>query len=243
MLAKQFKNIVLVGANSDIGLAIIHELPLAENAKLHLIGSTEPDKYKLDNIKISSQFRYCDLENLPNVKGIFNEPANFHDTDLVILAAGYLPPENLELNLDSIEKTMTVNALATILLVSGFMKLMSDGRKGQILVLSSVASIRPRIRNFTYGASKSALDFYSIGIQNKFKQSNVKVSVARPGFVFTKMTSNFSPAPFAINLEKGAQILAKGLLKEKRIIYAPRKLKMIMGIVRYVPRRIFNKLG
>jgi decaprenylphospho-beta-D-erythro-pentofuranosid-2-ulose 2-reductase len=162
---------------------------------------------------------------------------------LVILAAGYLPTENFELDLDSVEKTIKINALGAILLISGFLKLMNDGRKGQILILSSVACIRPRIRNFTYGASKSILDFYSIGVQNKFKTSNIKVSIGRPGFVFSKMTANFNPAPFAISVEKSAQILTKGLLKEKRIIYAPRKLRIVMVIVKYLPNVIFNKLG
>jgi hypothetical protein len=57
------------------------------------------------------------------------------------------------------------------------------------------------------------------------------------------MTANFNPAPFAISVEKSAQILTKGLLKEKRIIYAPRKLRIVMVIVKYLPNVIFNKLG
>ena len=243
MLGKQFKNIVLVGANSDIGMAIIDQLPLANKAKLHLIGRTEPDASRFNSLNTSTEFQYCDLENLASIKEIFSDPSKFIHTEIVIVAAGYLPPENLELDLDSIEKTIVINALASIFIVSGFMKLMSDGRKGQILVLSSVASIRPRIRNFTYGASKATLDFYSIGLQNKFKGSNIKISIARPGFIFSKMTSNFNPAPFAINLHSSAKILVNGLLNEKKIIYVPRKLKVIMGIVKYLPRLIFNKLG
>ena len=243
MLGKQFNNVVLVGANSDIGIAVIDQLPLANKAKLYLIGRTEPDKNRFSNLNIFTEFEYCDLENLTSIKKIFSDPSKFIDTEIVIIAAGHLPTENLELDLDSIEKTIVINALGSILLVSGFMKLMNDGRKGQILVLSSIASIRPRIRNFTYGASKATLDFFSIGLQNKFKKSNIKISIARPGFVFSKMTSNSNPGPFAIDLHTSAKILVSGLLGEKRIIYAPRKLKAVMGIVKYLPRLIFNKLG
>jgi short-subunit dehydrogenase len=243
VLAKQFKNVVLVGANSDIGISIINQLPLADNAKLYLIGRTEPGSNRFSNLNLSTKFEYCDLENLSGVKEIFNDPSKFTVSDLVIIAAGYLPKENLELDLEDIEKTIMTNSLASIILVAGFVKLMNDGRNGQILVLSSVASIRPRIRNFTYGASKATLDFYSIGLQNKFENSNIKISIARPGFVFSKMTSNFNPAPFALDLQESAKILVNGLLKEKRVIYAPRKLKVIMGIVKFFPRSIFNKLG
>lgn len=243
MLAKQFKNVVLVGANSDIGISIINKLPLADNAKLHLIGRTEPSANRFNNLNISTKFEYCDLENLLDVKALFNDPSKCINYDLVIIAVGYLPNENLELDLESVEKTFMINSLVSIFLVSGFMKLMNDGRKGQILVLSSVASIRPRIRNFTYGASKATLDFYSIGLQNKFEKSNIRISIARPGFVFSKMTSNFKPAPFAIDLHATARFLVEGLLNEKRIIYAPKKLRIIMGIVKILPRSVFNKLG
>ena len=243
MLAKQFKNVVLVGSNSDIGITIINQLPLTQDAKLYLIGRTEPNKNRFNKLDIPTNFEYCDLENLQDVKAIFSNPSKFINYDLVIISAGYLPNENLELDLESIETTFMINSLASIFLVSGFMKLMNDGRKGQILVLSSVASIRPRIRNFTYGASKAALDFYCIGLQNKVKNSDIRISIARPGFIFSKMTSNFTPAPFATNLEAGAKVLVEGLLKGKRIIYVPKKLKIIMGIVKYLPRSIFDKLG
>jgi decaprenylphospho-beta-D-erythro-pentofuranosid-2-ulose 2-reductase len=243
MLDKQFRNVVLIGADSDIGIAMVNQLPLADNAKLYLIGRTEPANNRFNNLNLTRKFEYCDFENLSDVKSIFNDPSKFPKIDLVILAAGYLPTENLELDLESVEKTIVINSLASIVFVSGFMKLMNDGRKCQILVLSSVASLRPRIRNFTYGASKAILDFYSIGLQNKFEKSNVAISIARPGFVFSKMTSNFVPAPFALELQVTAKILVNGLLKKKRIIYAPRKLKVVMVLVRYLPRIVFNKLG
>jgi len=120
---------------------------------------------------------------------------------------------------------------------------MNENRGGKILVCSSVASIRPRLRNFSYGASKSALDFYAIGLQSKLSKSKVKISILRPGYVFTKMTKNFKPAPFSITLEVLARISIDGLFKNKKVIYVPWKLKFIMNLLRIVPRFIFNKLG
>ena len=85
------------------------------------------------------------------------------------------------------------------------------------------------------------MNLYYYGM--KIKNSNLKISIARPGFVFSKMTSGFDPAPFALNLEECAKILVKGIIKERKKIYAPRKLSVLMGIVKYLPRSIFNKLG
>ncbi len=243
MLKKKFKNIVLVGSNSDIGISILNSLSLDDNAKLFLIGKTMPNQGRLNNSIIESKFKYCDLENLSNVKEIFNNPSDFSDLDLVIIAAGFLPPENLEFDINSIEKTMLVNSLASIILLSGFSNLMIYGPPAQILLISSVASIRPRNKNFTYGSSKKALDFFAVGLQNKLKRSSLAISILRPGYVYSKMTENFQPAPFAITLDQLAEIASMGLLRKDKIIYAPKKLNLIMKIAKVLPRFIFDKLG
>jgi decaprenylphospho-beta-D-erythro-pentofuranosid-2-ulose 2-reductase len=243
MLTRKFKNIVLIGSNSDIGISIINHLPLAHNAKLYLIGKTPPNQNHINNLNIECKFKFCHLENLNEVKDIFKDSSDFIDLDLVIIAAGYLPLENSEFDVSSIEKTLIVNSLSSIILLSGFAKLMISNNRAQILIISSVASIRPRNRNFTYGASKKALDYFAIGLQNKLKNSSLSISILRPGFVYSKMTNNFKPAPFAITVDRLAEIVLIGLLRREKIIYAPRKLSLVMKIASILPRFIFDKLG
>lgn len=242
-MKKKFKRIVLVGSNSDIGLSILNSLSLDDNAELILIGKSMPDQVRLNSSKIECKFKYCNLENLNSVKEIFKDPSTFSDLDLVIIAAGFLPPENLEFEINSVEKTMLVNSLASIMLLSGFANLMIYGPPAQILLISSVASIRPRNKNFTYGSSKKALDFFAVGLQNKLKKSPLSISILRPGYVYSKMTENFRPAPFAITLDQVAEIASVGLLRKDKIIYAPRKLNLIMKIASILPRFIFDRLG
>lgn len=243
MLDKEFREIVLIGCNSDIGISIVNQLPVAKKAKLHLIGKTEPLRNRFMHPYSSIEFAYCDLESPSDIKSIFLEFPKYSNVDLVILAAGYLPSENLEFDLNSVEKTLLINALSSIMLLSGFVNLIKDVEGAQILVISSVAATRPRLKNFTYGTSKKALDFYARGLQNKFSNSAIKISLLRPGFVYTKMTTSFKPAPFALKQSKVAEIAVKGLLKNKKIIYAPKKLKLVMKLVELIPRIIFNKLG
>ncbi len=243
MLTSEFKNIVLVGPNSDLGLSILSYLPIARDAKLQLIGRTKPVESRLNELNIDYEFKSCNLENLAEVKRIFDDSSDFNNLDLVIIAAGYLPPENSEFDMPSIETTFLVNSLASIMILSSFAKLMTSNSKSQILVISSVASMRPRNRNFTYGASKKALDFFSIGLQNGLKHGSPCISILRPGFVYTKMTREYKPAPFAITTDELGEIASKGVLQRKKIIYAPRKLNLVMKIARTLPRSIFDRLG
>ncbi len=240
---KEFNEIVLIGSTSDIGISIINNIRLGNETKLHLIGRTIPKKTNFNNQTSKIIFHKCDLSNISEVREFLNQLDKFTDVDLVLIAAGFLPSENTEFNLDNIQESMQVNSVSSIMFLSSFAKLMKEKIGGRILVCSSVASFRPRIRNFTYGASKSALDFYTVGLQNKLKRSSVSISLLRPGYVHSKMTTNFTPAPFAINLDLIGKIASSGLVKRKKVIYAPAKLRIIMNALRLVPRFIFNRLG
>ncbi len=240
---KEFNEVVLVGSTSDIGISIINNIRLSNEAKLHVIGRRIPEieKFKHQGAKII--FHKCDLSNISEVRQFLNQLHTFDNVDFTLIAAGFLPNENTEFNLDNIQESMLVNSVSSIMFLSSFTKLMKENIGGRILVCSSVASIKPRIRNFTYGASKSALDFYTVGLQNKLKKSSVSISLLRPGYVHTKMTTDFTPAPFAIDLDSLGKIASRGLVKSKKVIYAPAKLRIIMNALRLVPRFIFNRLG
>ncbi len=238
-----FSEVVLVGSTSDIGLAIIGNLALNENSTIHLVGRDLPIESKFLGRNAKIKFYKCDFSDSNAVNKFLENLTLFHKLDLVILAAGVLPQENTEYDLTIIENTLQVNTVSSILFLSSFANKMNLEGGGRILVCSSVASIRPRLRNFSYGASKSGLDFFAVGLQNKLKGSKVVIQILRPGFVFTKMTSEFNPAPFAISLEKLAHVAAKGVRQGKSVIYAPHQLKILMNLVRIVPRRLFDKLG
>ena len=245
MLSKKvlFNDVVLIGSTSDIGISIINKIPLYDKADIHLVGRRMPKKNIFQNPNSNLIFHKCDLSDITEVTNFLTNLSDFKRTELVILASGYLPEENSEFNLTSLGETFQINSISSIICLSGFAKVMKENKGGKILVCSSVASIRPRLRNFSYGASKSALDFYAIGLQNRLSKSKVKISILRPGYVFTKMTKNFKPAPFSITLETLARISIDGLFKNKKIIYAPWKLKILMNLLRIVPRFIFNRLG
>lgn len=238
-----FKDVVLVGSTSDIGISIINKIPLYDKADIHLVGRRMPEKSIFQNPNLNLIFHKCELSDITEVTNFLKNSINFQRTELVILAAGHLPEENSEFDLASLGETFQINSISSIIFLSGFAKIMNENRGGKILVCSSVASIRPRLRNYSYGASKSALDFYAIGLQCKLSKSQVKISILRPGYVFTKMTKSFKPAPFSITLETLARIAIDGLFKNKKVIYAPWKLQFIMNFLRIVPRFIFNKLG
>ena len=68
---------------------------------------------------------------------------------------------------------------------------------GTIVVLSSVAAVRPRKFNSVYGATKAGADAFARGYADSLHGTGVRVLLVRPGFVIGKMTEGMTPAPLA----------------------------------------------
>jgi|688.fasta_scaffold122339_2 decaprenylphospho-beta-D-erythro-pentofuranosid-2-ulose 2-reductase len=240
---KEYGSVLLIGSTSDIGIAIVANLKLQSDSTLYLAGRTQPEKGQVTNSFLNRIFTKYDFLDESDLAKFTSDLELIGDIDLAIVALGILPPENCDLEPNLVRNTALINAVAVPVILSALAKKMIQQPQGQILTISSVATIRPRIRNFSYGSTKKAADFFALGMINKYRNSGLSISVLRPGFVYTKMTNRYSPAPFSTTVTEVANIVSRGLSKEKEIIYAPRVLKLIMSILLLTPRVIFNRLG
>jgi len=241
--SKSFSTVVLIGSTSEIGIAILSKLNYTSTSKIVFIGRKVPKQtiYSTSNQEV--EFIECDLLENEAVNNALKSLEKLNSIDLVIVAAGYLPLENQEFNCLEVHKALMINAVSIPLIIASVMKIMQYQTSGKILLISSVAAMRPRIRNFTYGASKNTADFFTVGLINKFRNSKTRVKILRPGFVYTKLTRDFKPAPFAISSQEVAKIAVQGIFKKQEVIYAPKKLRVVMLILKILPRSIFNRLG
>jgi short-subunit dehydrogenase len=93
---------------------------------------------------------------------------------------------------------------------------------GQIAVISSLAAFRGMPGAPAYAASKAAIKNYGEGLRGWLAPDGVKVSVVCPGFVRTRITEkNTYPMPLIMNARKAAEIIQKGLEKNKSRITFP----------------------
>jgi decaprenylphospho-beta-D-erythro-pentofuranosid-2-ulose 2-reductase len=161
---------------------------------------------------------------------------------VAILAYGYLGEVGTDTLLREINQQILNNFYGPAMLFSKLFERFRNQKHGKILVITSVAGIRPRISNFVYGSAKSGLDFLVRGSQNESKKNNFTVSVLRPGFVESKMTHGLKPPAFSVKPDRVAEDAVKGLLRQKKIIYSPTILKYIFTLLRFSPDFIFNKL-
>jgi decaprenylphospho-beta-D-erythro-pentofuranosid-2-ulose 2-reductase len=113
---------------------------------------------------------------------------------------------------------------------------------GTIVVLSSVAAVRPRRANYPYGASKAGLDAFARGLGDALADSNVHVLVARPGWVRTKMTAGDRPKPLATDPQSVANDIVDGLRRGAHTVWSPRVLRAVFAVMFLVPRPLWRRL-
>ena len=165
------------------------------------------------------------------------------DLDLVLLAFGILGDQD-EAAADHntavrIARTNYLGAVSVAIPLA--VRLRAQGH-GVLAVLSSVAAERPRRANFVYGSSKAGLDAFATGLGDRLHGSGARVMVVRPGFVHTRMTEGMKAMPLSTTPEQVAEAIARGLRRGAETVWAPPALRVLMSVLRHLPRAVFRRL-
>ena len=113
---------------------------------------------------------------------------------------------------------------------------------GAVVALSSVAGERVRRANFVYGSTKAGLDGFYLGLGEALRPFGINVTVVRPGFVHTRMTAGMKSAPLSLTPQQVADVIVDAVRKRKELVWAPAPLRVLMSVLRHIPRPIFRRL-
>lgn len=121
------------------------------------------------------------------------------------------------------------------------------GRRGSVVVFSSVAGVRVRRANYVYGSAKAGLDGYASGLSDALAGSGVHLLLARPGFVVGSMTrelvaSGTKPAPMSSTPGQVADAVVDALVRRRREVWVPGRLRLVFAVARIVPAAIWRRL-
>jgi decaprenylphospho-beta-D-erythro-pentofuranosid-2-ulose 2-reductase len=236
------QTVLLLGANSDIGLAIVARMVGPDGVAI--LAGRDSHRQPEAPLGYETHYRYFDAADTASHEKFFAETFAEHPgIDTVVLAFGVLHnqddvDDNPEL---AVEMAVVNHVGAGSALLHSATQLRQSGG-GQLVVLSSVAGLKPRQSNYVYGASKAGIDFLARGLTRSMATSDVRVLVVRPGFVHTKMTADMGPRPFSVTAETVAKAVVDGLARRDQVIWVPRVLRWVMGVIRILPPSIVDKL-
>ncbi|MEY4670047.1 MAG: hypothetical protein RL518_2746 [Pseudomonadota bacterium] len=242
------KCVWLTGASSGIGEALAYELA-RRGARVAL---TARRKELLEAIvaKIEASHGQAysfpgDVLDLEQMKGVVDSIENaLGPIDLAIPNAGthvFSKPEQF----DSSEylSIMQLNFGGVLHCLEAVLPRMLLRGRGYIAPVASLAGYRGLPRAAAYGASKSALIHFLESIRFHLKPKGITISIVNPGFVKTPLTDkNDFYMPFLIGAERAARIICDGIEREKRTIAFPFPFSWIVGLGKFLPAPVYEKI-
>jgi short-subunit dehydrogenase len=142
--------------------------------------------------------------------------------------------------LDQAQRIMSINVDGVINTVHPALERFAQrphaGHKGQIAIMSSLASFRGFAGAPAYCASKAAVRNYGEGLRNAYAGAGIAVSVICPGFVRSAMTEqNNFPMPFLMEADRAARIIIRGLARDRGRIAFPWQMYGAAWLVQSLP--------
>jgi decaprenylphospho-beta-D-erythro-pentofuranosid-2-ulose 2-reductase len=242
---RQVSRILLLGGTSEIGLAILSALRLPAETEIVLAGR---DRAALEAAgkTLPGRVRTChyDATDIAGHAAFIRDVFAGGPLDIVISAAGVLTPQPV-LNRYPRQAAVLIDtnftSHVTTLLASAAQ--MRDQGHGTIVVLSSVAAVRPRKANMVYGAAKAGLDAFARGLADSLHGSGVRVLLVRPGFVTGRMTAGMEPAPLATTPAAVGGAVAAALSTDRQTVWVPRSLAGLAYAMRLIPRAAWRRVS
>ena len=241
------KNVLILGANSDISKQLIIKLSNLDARLTLFTRDTESLnlflKSEIKDTKKISIFK-IDLKNIVEFKKILDSLEYF--PNIAISTIGQLTNSTREDIFENsiLDEMININYLypsKCIQIICDYFikKKITDGI---IVALSSVAGYRGRKKNYEYGAAKAAFSTFLSGLRNKL-YNKIHVATIEPGFVDTKMTKNIKIPYFLADTPENLASKIMNVINNKRDSYTPIKWRVIMFIIKMIPEKIFKKLN
>ena len=241
--------VLVLGGDSDIGVAIARRLVADRGASHVLLAGRSPDRIEGRRAELESHGARVDVvlfdaRATDGHAAFVDQVARDHgDLDVVVLAVGMLGDQARSeadpAHVVDVLETNFVGPAAVCVPVAE--RLRAQGH-GTLVVLSSVAGVQARRANFTYGSSKAGLDAFALGLGDALAGSGASVLVVRPGFVHSKMTAGMDAAPFSTTPEAVAEATVDAIGGHANVVAVPGAVRPVGWVLRALPRAVLRRL-
>ena len=114
---------------------------------------------------------------------------------------------------------------------------------GQVVFISSSATLMPFQRSEAYGASKSGIDYLANSLRLDLIKEKIDVTLIHPGFIKTPLTDkNDFPMPFLLTSDEAAMNIAKAIDRRKEYAHFPKRLTLTLKFFSFMPNWIWRKM-
>ena len=242
------KKILITGGSSGIGYQLSKKF-LSEGSSLAVLARR---KERLD--KLSEEVKglpgklltfECDVTDMVRVNNVIGEiMKEMGGIDIAVLNSGIGRPEGIKrFNAENAHAVFNTNVLGIVNCIEALLPIFLEQKKGVIAGVSSLSDNKGYSMSGFYCGSKAAVTLILESLSTELKMHGIKVVTIKPGFVRSEMTArNDFKMPFLMDAENAADIIIKGLKKEKRIIQFPLMTVIGAKVIGLLPVKLFEYL-
>ncbi len=240
------QHIAIIGASSGLGAALALEysesgtaLAICARRKVELMKVAEACRAKGSQVE-ARRLDITDAAACHALAAAMPQPLH-----LLILNAGiitYPPADSISDDPTEVVAMLKTNLQGAINLAAAFAERMATRGTGRIVFISSMAALYPMADAPAYSASKAGLAAYATALRQRLEPRGIAVTLVLPGHIETAQTRDYSgPLPFLLSATEAARRIRRGLDSRRDEIIFPRRLKMLIALGRFLPRRLRDR--
>jgi short-subunit dehydrogenase len=238
--------IVITGASSGLGEALALHYATHEH-QLVLIARREDRLNEVAsrcrNKGAEVEMIIADVNDFERIREIA-EHLGEQPIDRIILNAGVSVGHGEGITpFEDFERLFKTNFLSVHALLEPIIPKLMEQKSGEIVFISSLASLFTMPTSIAYSSSKRALNAYAEGLHYQLRPYGITVMMILPGFIESEMTQkNQFKMPFFMSTEEGIKRITQAI-KRKKIRYAfPFRFYLMIQIVLLFPQVLRDKI-
>jgi short-subunit dehydrogenase len=244
-----FRNALVTGASSGIGLAIARGLA-ARGARVVLAARREPELQELagEIERAGGRADVCllDVADPAAVReAVQRADRDCGGLDLVLANAGLGGNEpGPKIRWETVERILQVNVIGALATLVAAVGPMAERGRGTLSAVTSLAGMRGLPTSAAYSASKAAVSTFLESLRVDVEPIGLHVVDIRPGFVDTPLTKkNRFEMPFLMDVDKAAELAVRGLERGDPVIAFPWQLARAMTVAEKMPDALWRTVA
>ena len=142
------------------------------------------------------------------------------------------------------KKVLQTNLIGAIATVNAAVEHFLERGKGQIVGISSLASLKGLPKQAAYCASKAGFSLYLDAARAELRRKNIQVTTVLPGFVVTDIMPDIAKYPFAASASQVAREIVTATEKGKAVAIVPGyPWKWLRPLFTLIPDALWRKLA
>ena len=144
---------------------------------------------------------------------------------------------------EDFERLFKTNFLSVHALLEPIIPKLMEQKSGEIIFISSLASLFTMPTSIAYSSSKRALNAYAEGLHYQLKPHGITVMTILPGFIESEMTQkNHFKMPFFMSTEEGIKRITQAIERKKIRYPFPFRFYLMIRIVLLFPQSLRDKI-